>query len=323
MCLLEKPLAKSHLIPAGVYKYHRKGEHRPIRIGRGIVLPTDEQTQDYLLCNDCENILSRGGETWVVGKLLTLEKKFPLYDLLTQQKSDIDADEILVYFAARNPKIKTDRLTHFALGIFWKASVHSWGAKGEIDQLINLGPYSDRIRLWLRGEGEFPERLYLNVFVSRPQKAQPSACEPVALAGQGWRRFDFHVPGLSFVLNTGSMVDPAIRALSLHAPGTRSTSPTRSRPSPSNCSSNIFSATGSRRLFGKRWRKSLGKVAGRNRSSARHPLTGLWPEPSRSGRRSRESCGAAGCLVRPIHAVIMPQIIPTPSAQVQVLKLVG
>ena len=218
MCLLHKPLASSHLIPAGVYKYHRKGEHRPIRIGRGIVLPTDEQTQDYLLCDDCEDILSRGGETWVVGKLLTLEKKFPLYDLLTQQKSDIDANEILVYFAARNPKIKTDRLMHFALGIFWKASVHSWGAR-EIDQLINLGPYSDRIRLWLRGEGEFPEHLYLNVFISRPQKAQPSACEPVALVGQGWRRFDFHVPGLSFVLNTGRMVDTAIRALSLHAPG--------------------------------------------------------------------------------------------------------
>jgi hypothetical protein len=31
------------------------------------VLPTDEETQTYLLCDDCENILSRGGETWVVG----------------------------------------------------------------------------------------------------------------------------------------------------------------------------------------------------------------------------------------------------------------
>jgi len=51
----------------------RKGEHRPLKVGGGIVLPTDRQTEDYLLCDDCENILSRGGDTWVVGKPLTLE----------------------------------------------------------------------------------------------------------------------------------------------------------------------------------------------------------------------------------------------------------
>ena len=52
------------------------------------MLPTDDQTQTYLLCDDCENILSRAGEAWVVGKLLTLEKEFPLYDLLIQRKAN-------------------------------------------------------------------------------------------------------------------------------------------------------------------------------------------------------------------------------------------
>src|SRR5207244_3641154 len=114
------------------------------------------QTQTYLLCDDCENTLSRGGEAWVIGKLLTLEKEFPLYDLLTQREPDVAVDGMLIYCAASNPQIKADKLMHFALGVFWKASVHSWGLS-ENDSLIELGPYSEKIRLWLRSEGSFPE----------------------------------------------------------------------------------------------------------------------------------------------------------------------
>jgi hypothetical protein len=190
------------------------------------VLPTDDQTQTYLLCNDCENILSRGGEAWVVGKLLTLEKKFALYDLLTQRKPNFNFDGMLIYWAAQNPEIKAAKLTHFALGIFWKASVHSWGLT-EDDSLIELGPYSEKIRLWLRSEGSFPKYVYPVAIVSRPQITQPNACllfEQARDQHEGdegtlsWRAFRFQVPGLSFVLNIGKTVDQEIRALSLHTP---------------------------------------------------------------------------------------------------------
>ena len=166
------------------------------------------------------NILNRGGEAWVVGKLLTLENKFPLYDLLTQRKPNFDVDGILIYCAAQNPQIKAAKLTHFALGIFWKASVHSWGLT-ETDSLIELGPYSEKIRLWLRSEGSFPEHVYPVAIVSRPQTTQPNACLPFEQTRdqhEGWRGFRFQVPGLSFVLNIGKTVDHEIRALSLHTP---------------------------------------------------------------------------------------------------------
>jgi len=61
--------------------------------------------------------LTKDGARWTVGKLLTWEKKFPLNDLLTQQKPDVDEDGMLVYCAGKNPRIRTDILTHF--GIFW------------------------------------------------------------------------------------------------------------------------------------------------------------------------------------------------------------
>jgi hypothetical protein len=39
MCLEPKPLVSSHLMPAFLYDYCRKGEHGPIRIGKGFVIP--------------------------------------------------------------------------------------------------------------------------------------------------------------------------------------------------------------------------------------------------------------------------------------------
>jgi hypothetical protein len=178
------------------------------------------------LCDDCESILSRGGEAWVLGKLLTLEKKFPLYDLLTQRKPNFDDDGVLIYFGAENTQIKADKLTHFALGVFWKASVHSWGL-GENEPLIELGPYSERIRLWLRSDGSFPENVYPIAIVSRPQTARSLACLPYEqtrdqqegeIGTRRWRGFCFQVPGLSFVLNVGKTVEQGIRVMSLHTP---------------------------------------------------------------------------------------------------------
>ena len=153
MCLLEKPLARSHLIPARVYRYCRKGKHKPIMIGRGIVLPTDEQVWTHLLCDGCETILNNGGERWTVSKLLTWEKTFPLYDLLTHQKPDSDEDGMQLYGTAKNPLIKADKLTHFALGIFWKASVTLGIGRRPTHR---AWPLFEKIRLWLRGEGEGP-----------------------------------------------------------------------------------------------------------------------------------------------------------------------
>jgi hypothetical protein len=119
----------------------RKGEHSPIKVGGGIVLPTDRQTQDYLLCEECEDVLNKGGERWILDKLATWERLFPLYDALTKYPPLFDEDGMVVYLAADNPAIDVVKLTHFALGLFWKASVHSW--KGDMtDPRIELGPYS-------------------------------------------------------------------------------------------------------------------------------------------------------------------------------------
>lgn len=177
MCNCPKTLVSSHLMPASLYDYCRVGEHRPLRITDGFVLPTDKQTQTVLLCNECEGILNRDGESWITTKLATSEKTFPLYDILTTQSPIINDADTSLYFASKNPDIKVDKLKHFALGMFWKASVHSWTATNS-DPKIELGPYSQAIREWLRRGAKFPEHIYLLVFMSRPHRAQISLIDP-------------------------------------------------------------------------------------------------------------------------------------------------
>src|ERR1022692_1112555 len=122
MCLSDKELALSHLMAAALYDYCRNPECSPIRVG-GKAYPTDRQIAEHLLCRDCENVLSRGGETWVTPKLARMDRSFPLFELLTKQPPALSEGGADVYCAANNPEIKAEKLAHFAMGMFWKAAV--------------------------------------------------------------------------------------------------------------------------------------------------------------------------------------------------------
>ena len=76
MCLQQKTLVRSHLIPSALYDYCWKGEHSPIKFGQGFLMPTDRELQDYLLCSKCEDVLNRGGEAWMADKFATWERTF-------------------------------------------------------------------------------------------------------------------------------------------------------------------------------------------------------------------------------------------------------
>jgi hypothetical protein len=92
--------------------------------------------------------------------------------------------------------------------------VHSW-KKNTVDPRIELGPYSERIREWLVGNGKYPERTHLIVIVEQPEMAQITINDPYEGVREGHRRFFVHVPGILFMLPLGAMVDESIRALAI------------------------------------------------------------------------------------------------------------
>jgi len=216
MCLQMKKVVSSHLHPAALYAYCRNADDEsPMRVGDGVVFQTDRQLQAYLLCLDCEDILNKGGETWVNPKLATIQKTFPLYDILMKRPAALEDETGGVYFASENPEIDVEKLTHCAMGIFWKASVHSWKAK-ERNPLIQLGPYSDKFRIWLRGESDFPKNVCLGVLLARPERALIVLGGPTERKSKRWRTFTLNVPGIVFTLSVGKLIEPEMRTTCFH-----------------------------------------------------------------------------------------------------------
>ncbi len=216
LCLLEKVLVRSHLIPHAIYDYFRSRDGAsPVRVGDGVIMHTDRQIQDYLLCGDCEHILNDGGENWVNPKLATIAKTFPLYHLLMTSHAAFADENGGIYYAAANPEFYFEKLSHFALGIFWKAGVHSWSGLTK-EPMIDLGEYADTIRTWLRGEAGFPKDATLTITLSKPETALIVLQQPVEIRGVPWRRYRFYVPGVMFSLNVGPAIELEMRMICFH-----------------------------------------------------------------------------------------------------------
>ncbi len=216
MCLATKNVVSSHLHPAALYAYCRNADDEsPMRVGDGVVIQTDRQLQDYLLCLECEDILNKGGEMWVNPKLATIQKSFPLYDIVMKGPAAHADEKGGLYFAALNPEIDVEKLTHFAMGIFWKASVHSWKGN-EKSPLIQLGPYGETIRTWLRDESAFPKYVCLTVLVARPENALIVLTGPTERLPGRWHSFSLSVPGIMFTLEVGKQIDLEMRMTCFH-----------------------------------------------------------------------------------------------------------
>ena len=204
MCLGEnKQLASSHLMPAGLYETCRAEDSEPIKVSDQIVMATSRQTQDYLLCagkGGCEERLNLGGEAWTLPLLMKKDRGFPLYDILRRYALEFDEEDVKAYLGSAIPEIDVNKLTHFAMGIFWKASVHSW-KKEKAEPRIKLGPYSNVIRRYLMGEAGFPEHVSLVVNVSPSHRAPVLFTDPVT--GEDKHSHFVYVPGIMFAIMVG------------------------------------------------------------------------------------------------------------------------
>jgi len=202
LCLENKELVSSHLIPRAVYNYCRTKDSEPIVMTAKFAMPTSRQLQHQLLCRACEGILNKGGENWLVSLLATIDKRFPLLDIIERVQPDAVDGDLRTYAASRNPEIEINKLIHFAMGVFWKASIHSWKGDNKTPQ-IELGPYGEQLRAFLLGETQFPRNMGLILAVNPREKALISIRLPYRTPVRECHGFTFHIPGLLFVLNVG------------------------------------------------------------------------------------------------------------------------
>ena len=105
LCLEQRVLVLSHLISQAVYDYCRTDEASPVRIGDGVIMHTD-RLKDYLLCTVCEDVLNKGGESWVTPRLARIDKTFPLHDLVMNAHAGFRDKNGGIYYVATNPDLE-------------------------------------------------------------------------------------------------------------------------------------------------------------------------------------------------------------------------
>jgi hypothetical protein len=104
LCLETKNVVVSHLMPAAMYDYCRPPGGHTLSVSSDLVIESDRQLQDYLLCNDCEQNLNRGGETWLLPLLARYKGAFPFHELLTRVAPDVVDGDVEAYAAATKPR---------------------------------------------------------------------------------------------------------------------------------------------------------------------------------------------------------------------------
>jgi len=216
LCEGDKPLCDSHLAPAGLYKYCKAANLGPVRMTAKEIAVAKEEVTAYLLCQECEQRLNRDGENWLLPKLATMEEKFPFYNILTEVPPDTLEDGSAAYASSRNRKIGFRKLTNFAVGVFWKASVHSW-RNNKTEPMIQLGKYGEEFRRFLVGKGKFPKHATLVVGVSPPEKAVIGFMMPHFRGVSTYHQFVFYVPGIVFVLQVGKQISDFERQLCFYS----------------------------------------------------------------------------------------------------------
>lgn len=214
LCLREKGLQNSHLLPAAIYRQLRGSssgsDPNPVIITSSRALTSSMQVSSHFLCRDCDARFSMQGENYVVTQCARGNGSFKLRELL-QNASPLGVDEIsrtAVYDVQHLLGSNVDQYVYFAASVFWRASAHKWSMGGERIRQISLGEkYQEQFRLYLLGQAAFPENARVYVHISSETQAPLTvATVPTTFRMGKAHRHKFCIPGVLFILFLGSEV---------------------------------------------------------------------------------------------------------------------
>ena len=214
LCLKAGDLRDSHLLPAGVYRVLSAdappGQRAPVIVDKDkTAVLSSAQARARLLCADCEGRLNAGGEDWVLKNCWRSPTRFSLHTTLTKATPLFNDKGARVYLGRQVPGVDIDRLTYFALSVFWRASVcdPNFG-RIKKHRRLSLGPYQDRLRLYLLGTIGMPHGVVLLVTISTDLDEMKNK---VVMMPQLFRKEEFHhyqfaMLGLRFDLLCGRSI---------------------------------------------------------------------------------------------------------------------
>ena len=220
LCLKTRDLRDSHLLPAGVYRVLSAGappgQQAPVIVDKDkTAVLSSAQARAHLLCSDCEGRLNAGGEDWILKNCWRSPTRFPLHATLTNATPLFNDKGARVYPGRQVPGVDIDKLTYFALSIFWRASVcdPNFG-RIKKHRRLSLGPYKDRLRHYLLGTTGMPNGVVLLVTISTDLDELRNK---VVMMPQFFRKEEFHhhyqfaMLGLRFDLLCGGRIPEPVQ----------------------------------------------------------------------------------------------------------------
>jgi hypothetical protein len=158
LCLKDRPLHKSHLMPRALYAHGKRKITYASRVRSG---ENPQEIKGHLLCFDCEQRFDSLGEKEVLKWLAPKNPKaFPLHDRLRVacpcDKSPPDYPPLQVFKCA-DIGVDAEKFVYFTLSVIWRRAVHDWpGFDNELLPRWNLGTFGEQLRTFLAGESLFP-----------------------------------------------------------------------------------------------------------------------------------------------------------------------
>ena len=138
----EKVLRLSHFLPKAVYRYFNRSKLEGTKL---LIRPKDDakvfsmstQVAQHLLCDACELLMTKQGEDYYLSEMMKIDvnakTQSPVYKILFHRLlpvwrpiSERYPDAILNAGSTMLPEIESQKLYHFAIGMFWKATFKGW-----------------------------------------------------------------------------------------------------------------------------------------------------------------------------------------------------
>lgn len=197
LCHQNAVLVESHLIPAAIYRLCKNpAEPNPVMFSGKSAVATTQEVKKPFLCHSCEQQFHEKGENWTLANLRRSESEFGLYEKLPTTPDESSGDGS--FYRSAGTSIDVNAIEYFAASIFWRAAATTWLLPGG-PRKLPLGPYEDRLRLYLLGSAAFPQNISLQVTVCRPQKAVIAFAFPSkGRNAGGMNMMEFSLPGIHF-----------------------------------------------------------------------------------------------------------------------------
>ena len=217
LCQVQKSVREfrnSHFIPASLYY---SGKKRLQYGTRSRVGPLERPVRELLLCSSCEQVLSDGGESYVLNHIAAkVTNRFPLHmklRLAVPRESYPD----LSRFSGDDLGINMNQFAHFALGIVWRAAIHDWEMPdGIILPRQDIRDFEPPIRKYLLG-GDFPPDTSVLVIVCTDGDARRIWNTPTVSVEADCLNFRFMARGVFFRVMMGYQMPDVFRDMSCHS----------------------------------------------------------------------------------------------------------